>query len=224
MTIATFPGRLEARAYQQGLKPAQLAELAGVPRSFIYDILRGRSKRPARETLARVAEVLKVDVDWLISGIGKVEGDLPVPLSEVEDFVPIRLAAPRASMGGGAVVDDQDEDTDRTYQFRRSWIEQRLGVKPSNLRLLHVEGDSMAPTLMSGDMVLVDMTRRVPNPPGIFVLNDGMGLVAKRIEAVPNCDPPRIRIFSDNPVYSPYEQLLEMVNIVGRVRWFAREM
>lgn len=224
MTIATFPGRLDARAYQLGLKPAQLANLAGVPRSFIYDILRGRSKRPARESLARVAAVLKVDVDWLISGIGKVEGEPPVPLSEVDDFVAIRLAAPRPSMGSGAVVDDLEEDDDRTYQFRRSWIEQRLGVKPSNLRLLHVEGDSMAPTLLSGDMVLVDMTRRDPNPPGIFVLNDGMGLVAKRIEAVPNCDPPRIRILSDNPVYSPYEVLLEMVNIVGRIRWFAREL
>jgi phage repressor protein C with HTH and peptisase S24 domain len=82
----------------------------------------------------------------------------------------------------------------------------------------------MEPTLMSGDMVLVDMTRQIPNPPGIFVLNDGMGLVAKRIEAVPNTDPQRIRILSDNPHYSPYEQLLDMVNIVGRVRWFAREM
>jgi phage repressor protein C with HTH and peptisase S24 domain len=224
MTIATFPGRLEARAYQLGLKPAQLAELADVPRSFIYDILRGRSKRPARQTLARVAEVLKVDVDWLISGKGRVDGEMPVPLTEEEDFVPIRLAAPRPSMGGGAIVDEHDEDTDRTYQFRRSWIEQRMGVRPSSLRLLHVEGDSMAPSLQSGDMVLVDMTRRVPNPPGIFVLNDGHGLVAKRIEAVPNCDPPRIRIISDNPMYSPYEQLLEMVNIVGRVRWFAREV
>jgi phage repressor protein C with HTH and peptisase S24 domain len=224
MTIATFPRRLEARAYQLGLKPAQLAELADVPRSFIYDILRGRSKRPARQTLARVAEVLKVDVDWLISGNGRVDGEMPVPLTEEEDFVPIRLAAPRPSMGGGAIVDEHDEDTDRTYQFRRSWIEQRMGVRPSSLRLLHVEGDSMAPSLQSGDMVLVDMTRRVPNPPGIFVLKDGHGLVAKRIEAVPNCDPPRIRIISDNPMYSPYEQLLEMVNIVGRVRWFAREV
>ena len=100
MSIATFPGRLEARAYQRGLKPAALAELAGVSRSFIYDILRGRSKRPDRQTLALVAAVLKVDVDWLISGLGWVEGDLPVALSDGEEFVPIRLAAPRASMGG----------------------------------------------------------------------------------------------------------------------------
>ena len=35
--------------------------------------------------------------------------------------------------------------------------------------------------------------------------NDGIGLVAKRLEHIPNSDPPRVRTISDN-------------------RWFAREM
>lgn len=224
MTLAQLPERLDARTYQLGLKVAELAEQAGVPRSFVYDILRGKSKRPNRDTLAQIAAVLKVDVDWLLTGAGQVEGEAPAPLEVVDEFLPIRLAAPVASMGAGAAVDDHEEDTDKTYLFRKAWIEGRMRVSPAQLRLLHVEGDSMEPTLMSGDMVLVDMTRQIPNPPGIFVLNDGMGLVAKRIEAVPNTDPQRIRILSDNPHYSPYEQLLDMVNIVGRVRWFAREL
>ena len=130
----------------------------------------------------------------------------------------------RVHLWGGFVVDDHEQDTDRTYQFRRSWIEQRLGVKPDKLRLFHVEGDSMEPTLLSGDMVLIDMTRKVPNPPGIFVLHDGMGLVAKRLDAIPTSEIPKIRIISDNPLYQGYEQLLEMVNIIGRVRWLSREL
>ena len=89
---------------------------------------------------------------------------------------------------------------------------------------MHVQGDSMAPTLLSGDTVLVDMTRRAPNPPGIFVLDDGMGLVAKRLEHIPNSDPPRVQIISDNPHYSPYECTAEEVNIIGRVRWYGREI
>jgi phage repressor protein C with HTH and peptisase S24 domain len=31
-------------------------------------------------------------------------------------------------------------------------------------------------------------------------------------------------IFSDNPLYSPYEGTAEDVNIIGRIRWFAREI
>jgi phage repressor protein C with HTH and peptisase S24 domain len=32
------------------------------------------------------------------------------------------------------------------------------------------------------------------------------------------------RIISDNPMYAPYERSAEEVKIIGRIRWFAREM
>ena len=63
----------------------------------------------------------------------------------------------------------------------------------------------MLPTLHDGDIVLVDLQRRSPTPPGIFVLHDGMGLVAKRLEHIPGSEPPRLRVISDNQRYSPYE-------------------
>jgi phage repressor protein C with HTH and peptisase S24 domain len=89
---------------------------------------------------------------------------------------------------------------------------------------MKVEGDSMEPTLMNGDTVLVDMTRKSPNPPGIFVLDDGIGLVAKRLQHVPNSDPPAVRVISDNKHYPEYERSSEEIVIVGRIRWFAREI
>ena len=69
--------RLQARANQLGLSPAHVAEMAGVNRSFVYDILRGRSARPGLDRLIEVARVLNVEVDWLIHGIGDIEGPLP---------------------------------------------------------------------------------------------------------------------------------------------------
>ena len=127
-------------------------------------------------------------------------------------------------MGGGAVVTEDHDTPGRAYHFRRSWIKGSLKASPSQLRIMHVEGDSMAPTLLDGDTVLVDMNRRAPNPPGIFVLDDGMGLVAKRLEHVPNSDPPAVRVISDNSFYSPYERSAEEIHIIGRIRWFAREI
>ena len=44
------------------------------------------------------------------------------------------------------------------------------------------------------------------------------GLVAKRLEHIPNSDPPRVRIISDNPLYKPYEGSGEEVNVIGRAR------
>ena len=104
-------------------------------------------------------------------------------------------------MGGGSVVDE--EQGGKPYHFQRSWIRYKLRAKPADLRIMHVEGDSMLPTLHHGDIVLVDLARRAPTPPGIFVLHDGMGLVAKRLDHIPNSEPPRVRIISDNPSTRP---------------------
>jgi hypothetical protein len=82
----------------------------------------------------------------------------------------------------------------------------------------------MEPLLSSGDRILIDTSQRVPAPPGIFVIWDGMGLVAKRVEHIPNSDPPKVVIKSVNPEYQSYERIAEEVNVVGRVVWLARRL
>jgi phage repressor protein C with HTH and peptisase S24 domain len=215
--------RLRARCEQLSLNAGQVADLAGINRSFVYDIMRGRSEHPNLERLERVAEVLKVERRWPLHGLGEVEGDSPILEDPDQAFVAIPSVAVSVSMGGGSVVDEEEEEG-KPYHFQRSWIRYKLRAKPADLRIMHVEGDSMLPTLHHGDIVLVDLARRAPTPPGIFVLHDGMGLVAKRLDQMPNTDPPRVRIISDNPLYSPYEGTAEEVNIIGRIRWFAREI
>ena len=90
--------------------------------------------------------------------------------------------------------------------------------------MITVDGDSMAPVLSSGDRILIDVSRKVPVPPGIFVIWDGMGLVAKRIEHVPHSDPPRVVLKSLNPEYDSYERLAEEIRIVGRAVWVSRRL
>ena len=215
--------RLRARIRQLGMSVADVARAAGVNRSFVYDILRGRSQVPNLEKLTRIAQVVKVDLEWLLSGKGRVEGDDPINEDYQNDFVAIQYASARPSMGGGAIVEDE-HSVGRDFHFRRSWIRDRLKAAPSMMRVMGVKGDSMTPTLQDGDVVLVDMNQRSPVPPGVFVLHDGMGLVAKRLEYVPMSEPSRVRIISDNQQYSTYECTSEEVNIVGRVRWYGREM
>jgi len=215
--------RLRARISQLGLSVADVARAAEVNRSFVYDILRGRSLTPNIDKLRRIAEAVQVSTDWLLTGKGAIEGDDPITENYHNAFVAIQSVKARPSMGGGALV-DVEPTLGRDYHFRRAWIRDRLKAAPSMLRIMSVEGDSMIPTLQDGDTVLVDMNQKAPKPPGVFVLHDGMGLVAKRLEFIPMSDPPRIRITSDNPQYSPYECLADEINIIGRVRWCGREM
>lgn len=129
----------------------------------------------------------------------------------------------RASAGPGAVHEGLEE-TKATWLLPEPLIRHELRAKPEDLRMITVDGDSMEPLLSSGDRILVDTNQRVPVPPGIFVIWDGMGLVAKRIEHVPSSDPPKITVRSVNPEYSPYELTGEEVNIVGRVVWAAKRL
>jgi phage repressor protein C with HTH and peptisase S24 domain len=215
--------RIRARTEQLEMTPAQLALHTGLNRSFIYDIINGRSEKPNQIKLGRIAEVLKVDRNWLMRGNGQIEGETPVIDNPDDVFVSVPFVEVRPSMGGGRSV-DIEPNYGRPYHFQKSWIKHDIKSDPSNLRIMNVEGDSMMPTLNDGDTVLVDVGRKIPTPPGIFVLHDGMGLVAKRLEHIPHSDPPRVRIISDNQLYQPYECTADEVNIIGRIRWFAREM
>ncbi|EKE74855.1 MULTISPECIES: helix-turn-helix transcriptional regulator [Oceanibaculum] len=126
----------------------------------------------------------------------------------------------RAAAGAGALV-EAEEDGAR-WHFPLAWLRHELKARPADLRIVTIDGDSMEPVLMSGDKVLIDLSRIVPSPPGIFVLHDGMGLLAKQLERLPNTE--RLSIRSANPRYDSYERPAEEVTIIGRVVWFARRL
>lgn len=73
--------------------------------------------------------------------------------------------------------------------------------------MIMVDGNLMEPLLSSGDRIRIDVSQRISAPPGIFVIWDGIGLVAKLVEHVPNSEPPKVMTQSLNPEYASYERL-----------------
>jgi len=82
----------------------------------------------------------------------------------------------------------------------------------------------MAPVLEHGDIVMVDCAQTRPSPPGIFIVDDGIGLVAKRVDLIPNTTPQMLRLTSENNLYTNYQRRIDEVQIIGRVVWFARSL
>ena len=66
--------------------------------------------------------------------------------------------------------------------------------------------------------------RKLSIQPGIFVLFDAVGNAAKKLEYVLMHDPARLRTISDNSWHFSYECTIEEIKIIGRVRWFGREI
>ena len=53
----------------------------------------------------------------------------------------------------------------------------------------------MIALLEHDDTVMIDCNQTRPSPASIFILDDGVGLVAKRIENIPNTTPHILNIF-----------------------------
>lgn len=204
--------RLKAQMLRKNLNPKTLAERANVGRSFVYDILNGKSSNPTSSKLTAIADQLGVSVQYLLSGVHPVKGK-----QEWSDLVEIPSIAVEETKAGGVLVTNEAEL--KPYFFRSEWIKENLKARTEDIRSIYVRGDGMVPTLQEGDMVLINTAQRVPNPPSVFVLFDGVGLLTKRLEMISK---DKVRILSDNPRYSPYERDISEINIIGRVVWLAR--
>lgn len=125
----TIADRLKARCRQLGLSAAQVGEIASVNRTFVYDIMRGKSANPNLTKLNRVAQALKVERNWLNHGMGEVQGEAPIVEHPDDSFVAISSVAVRPFMGGGHLVEQEPVDG-RPYHFQRLWIKHDLRADP----------------------------------------------------------------------------------------------
>lgn len=96
------------------------------------------------------------------------------------------------------------------------------GVNPEDLAILPSQGDSMSPTVLDGEFVVVNTKHRLPSPDGIYAINDAFGgVVVKRLELTskPSDENQTVRVISDNPKHAPKDWNLEDLRVIGLVLW-----
>ena len=111
----------------------------------------------------------------------------------------------------------------RQLAFRRQWINHR-NLNPSSLTVVFAKGDSMEPTIHSGNTLLVDISDTNLTDGSIFVLRVGENLFAKRLQQRFDGT---IELLSDNKEYpaqlvKPDE--LEQLAIIGKVVWIGKDL
>jgi transcriptional regulator with XRE-family HTH domain len=111
-----------------------------------------------------------------------------------------------------------------TWSLPPAYLAGELRITSKRARIIEVRGDSMEPTLLSGDRVMIDVGDRGLSQEGVFALWDGDGVAVKRLERVRPSDPPSLRLISDNPRHRAVELTMEEVQIIGRVIWVARKI
>lgn len=211
--------KLKLARKERGMTQTELAERLEVRQSVVSDLENGKLASWDIHG-ERLAQILGKPANYFQNG---PTPDLPV-VRDSRDDLPPTVEIPeydvRLSAGPGFYVDE--ETTKRTWPMPRFLVVDRLGLEPQRATVQEVIGDSMEPTLSSGDYVLLDLRDQRLGLPGVFAVWDGDALVCKRVERIPGSDPAEVRLKSDNPLHGEYRVREEQVNVIGRVRWIMR--
>jgi len=199
-----------------GLNLKDFSKKTGMAYPTLLHYLDG-ARRPTTSNLQKIAIHTDCDLNWLLTGEGEPFVKPPEGIKS-EDFVFVPVVSGKISAGKGLVPDTTIE---LKLAFRHDWIK-RHG-DPRKMSLIRVSGDSMEPTLYSGDIVLVDHNRNYIDPQGsIYAITVDDVIMIKRLQSV--YPSRKIRIISDNPRYEAFELNPDQVIINGKIKWFAREI
>ncbi len=104
------------------------------------------------------------------------------------------------------------------WVFPESFVSEQLHTTSADLFVLEMNGDSMAPTVLSGERVVVDTGHKNPIPDGLYAIRDAFeAAVVRRLQVLRSATPTRVKIISDNPNHASEEIPLSDLEIVGKV-------
>lgn len=171
-----------------------------------FATMKKRNSIPYAEILEFCA-LKKISVNWLF-----FDQAIDMLKAETEKFFQVRYFADiRASAGGGAYGFDEDFDT---ISIDEKLMRNMVGTGSTDLEAIHVDGESMEPTLQDGSIVFVDRAQTNISKNGIFIASTTSGLFIKRIHQRADG---MIELISDNGLYPPQAVRPDEVTIVGKV-------
>lgn len=211
----TFADRLRILVGNKSAR-AFAAEM-NISSSGFHQYLKGKSE-PSRPTLSVIADKMNVSLEWLINGTGPMRlPDSTLQLADPQpqtfkitnlegrqvDFTPspdlchMPILDIHISCGNGNAI--PIDAVKAVFSATREWIRKELHANPEDLALVFADGDSMADTIQSEEVVIVDRSRAKTD--GIWAFQYDEAIYIKRLQFFPG---KRIEVTSDNPRYKTY--------------------
>lgn len=169
--------------------------------------MKSRDKIPYKEILEFCAK-RKISINWLL--FDQIVESLQI---ETEKFARIHYFKDiYASAGGGALNEEEESE----LMYLDDEIVSRLGGMGfiKHIQAINVLGDSMEPTLYSGDVVFINKEFNNALKSGIYVVSTPAGLFIKRLQLQSNG---MVALVSDNESYAPELVGGDDVEIIGKV-------
>lgn len=222
--MTSVGNRIEERLLKLGLSQSELARRVGVKQPTINALIRGGNT--TSKHLHRIAAELETSPAYLA---GETDDDAPVSvapsaleaLADKLDLAIVPELEIGYSMGGGATIFEQYEHKG-VVPFQRAWLRSMMNGAIADLFVARGEGDSMQPTILDGDIVLIDTAQRdIRKQDRIWAVAYGdLGMI-KRVRRLPNGT---YLLLSDNATVPPVECADEEMHVIGRVIWIGRRI
>lgn len=203
--------RLRSLLEALDIKQQDFARSLGLTQSAISQLLSGKS-RMSIETLLRISDAYRIDLNWLVMGEGRPFREHgPTKLPSQPALLPITIDSqgepnivlvPVRAQAGYAAHRVEAQFWEGLPQFSLPGREFREGT----YRAFEVEGDSMQPTLAGGDLIVcryVEDWRWLRHLELYVVVVEGDVLV-KRVYSRLR-EEQRLFLLSDNAFYPPIE-------------------
>lgn len=218
----------------------ELAHCLGLKQSSISSAKSKRELPPI--WVIEIAKRFNVSVDWLLFGIGeKALGKAQIAPAEAQNVRPIPEDEPQwmspeaapsmgyalipkvmARLAAGTGSLETEGRVIGYYAFKLDFLKRK--GRPKTMILMDVAGDSMEPTLLDGDTVLIDESQRDIIAGAMFAIGIENEVYVKYLHRVPG----KLVLKSKNSEYDPIEvdmngDLAGIVRVIGRVVWSCRE-
>ena len=218
--------RLAALLDEKGISQSALARAIGVSPTAIWKLVNEPGAQGSKH-LHKIAQEVGTTPEYLLD---ETEDASPGAVAdrrlafraehpELSDTVEIDEIDLRFGLGGqyldGPVAVEK-------RKFSRNWLRNFTDSPPEMLSWTSGSGDSMAPTILDSDMILIDRSDRdVEFGDKFWALAYGNVGMIKRLRPMPDGG---VKILSDNTLVPPETAYDDELHVVGRVVAIVRKM
>lgn len=221
MDLSTLAKRLKVAMAEQGLSQLALAEKSGVSQAAIQKLTSGKAK--STTFLIPISKALNVRPEWLGSGVGTMRNEpnnkpTTTPSEKPQtDFYRVEVLDISASAGYGVSVRDEFIETIKSIEYSNDEARALFGGRPQeHIKMIAVNGDSMAGTFEPRDQIFVDVTIDHFDGDGIYIFVLDNNLYIKRLQLQHR----KLAVISDNKKYETWyidKETESSLSIVAKV-------
>lgn len=173
-----------------------LAIRSKVGKSFVYDILNGKSKNPTSKKLASICNTLQIPISKLISN----EKD---EFYNQGEYISIKKFS------------TNNENSDEYIKLHKNIIYTISKSEIENLLYHIIEDDGMDPIIKKGDLVIVDASNTKIQQNIMLITDQCNNMFTKRIEIIIGEN--FINLISENERYAKFKVDPSTITIVGKI-------